>query len=82
VNRKQWIAADILITIMVVIVVVLLQDKNSDELVDMVQDAPVSVLAYCSEEDVKPCVVASVSMQTGTCWSTFFCRNFPFLISI
>ena len=59
-NRKQWIAAGILITILIVVGVVLLQNKNSDEPVplDAVQDTPVSVLAYCSEEDVKPCVVA------------------------
>lgn len=57
-NRKQWIVAGILITIVLVAGVLSLQIKSPEEPVNIGQGTPASSLVYCSEEDIKPCVVS------------------------
>ncbi|HEY5728698.1 MAG TPA: hypothetical protein VIS72_01510 [Anaerolineales bacterium] len=46
-----------MITALLVVGIMLLRDRPKGP-VDVVQDAPVSGLAYCSEEQVRPCVVS------------------------
>lgn len=58
VNRKQWIIAGILITVFLVVGIILLLNNNPDEPADTGQGTPVPALVYCSEEQVRPCVVS------------------------
>ena len=50
--------AGILLTVVIVIGVMFLRNKEPDAPVVTVQGTPASVLEYCSDEGVKPCVVS------------------------
>jgi hypothetical protein len=58
VNRKQWMIAGVLLTVVIVAAIMLLRNNEPDEPVVTGQETPVSLLAYCSEEGEKPCVVS------------------------
>ena len=59
-NRKPWIIAGIIITVLLIagVGITLLRGNNPNTPVSAGQTAPVSILAYCGEEQVKPCVVS------------------------
>ena len=58
-SRKQWIVAGVVVVAVLVAGVVIFQRRDAPGLpAGTPQDAPVPVLAYCSEEQVKPCVVS------------------------
>ena len=57
-NRKNWIIAGILVTIMIVVGTIFLRNNIPDEPIAESQGTPASVLVYCSEEQVRPCVVS------------------------
>lgn len=57
-NRKQWIIAGILVTVLLVGGILLLQFIDSDDPQSAVQNAPASSLTYCNDEGTRPCVVS------------------------
>lgn len=57
-NRKSWIVAGIVIAALLVIGVLLLLNVLPKDTMDTVQNVPVLNLAYCTEQQVKPCVVS------------------------
>jgi hypothetical protein len=58
VNRKEWIIAGIINTILLVVGVMFVLNNRPKDPVETSQDVPVSILAYCTEQQVKPCVVS------------------------
>jgi hypothetical protein len=57
VNRKQWIVAGVIAALLVAGLIFLSSNDLSDP-VETGQNAPVSGLAYCADEQVRPCVVS------------------------
>lgn len=57
-SRKQWIVVGIILVVVFLVGVVFFRGGDSDPQPEPVQNAPVSPLGYCSEEDIKPCVVS------------------------
>ena len=57
-NRKEWIIAGIINTILLVVGVMFVLNNRPKDPVETSQDVPVSILAYCTEQQVKPCVVS------------------------
>jgi hypothetical protein len=57
VNRKQWIVAGVIAALLVVGLIFLSSNDLSDP-AGTGQNASVSGLAYCAEEQVRPCVVS------------------------
>lgn len=57
-NRRNWIIVGIVILVLIVVgSLFLFNDRSSDTIAPML-DGPVSKLAYCTDEQVKPCVVS------------------------
>lgn len=56
-NRKQWIIIGIIITVLLVVGYFLLRINRSDDGAETSESISVD-LAYCTEEEVKPCVVS------------------------
>lgn len=57
-NKKQWIIAGVIFVILLVIGIVALLSRRQGDTIRTVRDVPVLKLAYCTEENVKPCVVS------------------------
>ena len=57
-NRKQWIITGIIFIFLFFTGVVVLLNRRPNDTARTVQDVPVLKLAYCSEENSKPCVVS------------------------
>lgn len=57
-NRKQWIIAGIIVTVLIVIGVMFMQSGSTGEVAETIQGTPAADLVYCSEEQVRPCVVS------------------------
>ena len=55
-NRKQWIIVGVIIIVLFVGILFLLNNRPNSTA--PVSDVPVSNLAYCTGEQVKPCVVS------------------------
>ena len=57
-KRKTWIVAGIVVIVLLVIGVILFLNNRSSDTVDTSPNVPVLELAYCTEQQVKPCVVS------------------------
>ena len=57
-NRRQLNIGGIAITILLILGVVILQNKRSNGSTERVPGGPVSALVYCSSSDIKPCIVS------------------------
>jgi len=58
VNRRQMNIGGLIITMLLLIGVVTLRSKPSNDSMQTGQSAPVSELAYCNDKETKPCVVS------------------------
>jgi len=58
VNRKEWIIAGIIVTALFAVGIYFLLHKQTDNPEVAVSTLPVSTLTYCTDEQVKPCVVS------------------------
>jgi len=58
VNRKHWIIAGIIVTILFVVGIMSLLNKRSSEPTEVVSHVPVSELVYCNDDQIKPCIVS------------------------
>jgi len=58
VNKKQWIIAGIIFVVLFGIGIVVLLSQRRNGTVRTIQDVPVLELAYCSDKNIKPCVVS------------------------
>lgn len=57
-NRKLWIVAGIVVTVLLVVGIAALLNRHPTNIVDAIQSVPALKLDYCAEEQVKPCVVS------------------------
>ena len=57
-NRKQWIIAGIIITVLLVGGILLLQFMDTDDPQSAVLGTPASSLTYCNDEGSRPCIVS------------------------
>jgi hypothetical protein len=59
-NRKQWMVTGVLLTVVLVVGVMFLRNNKDDSEgpASTGQNTPASTLVYCSDEEVKPCVVS------------------------
>lgn len=57
-NRKAWITAGIVVIVLFVIGAILFLNDRSTDTADISPNVPVLKLAYCTEQQVKPCVVS------------------------
>ena len=57
-NQKQWIIIGIIITVLLVVGYIFFQDNDSGGTAEIGAGSSVLEIAYCTDEQVKPCIVS------------------------